>query len=124
MKKTKRVGTRHELRAAIAEAGKPRAKPKTVKLSLRADRNLGCASAPCLGYYHLVEYASKNSVERINSPSMFEVLQRALGKLPPHGSVFDVEITVRVVEAAKPSKKPCLNPWPGHYCKHTKRAQR
>jgi hypothetical protein len=94
-------------------------KPKnegTISFGLKAERGLGYAGAPCEGYYWLQEYTSKDSTERINSPSMFEVLQRALGKLPPHGSTFEVTVTVAVKERAVASKKKCHNPWPGHSC--------
>jgi len=98
-------------------------KPKnegTVSFGLKAERGLGWSGAPCEGYYALQEYTSRDSTAKINSPSMFEVLKRALGSLPPHGSTFEVTVTVAVKDRAKPSTKKCHNPWPGHYCKHRK----
>jgi hypothetical protein len=91
--------------------------PKTVKFGLRADRGLGGAGAPCQGYYHLVEYTSDDKTAQINHPSMFDVIKRALGEVPPHGSKFEIEVTVRVVHEAPPSKKDCHNPWPSHRCR-------
>jgi hypothetical protein len=99
-------------------------KPKnegTVSFGLKAERGLGWSGAPCEGYYALQEYTSKDSTERINSPTMFDVLQRALGTLPPHGSTFEVTVTVAVKKRATPSKTKCHNPWPAHHCKHRKR---
>jgi len=90
---------------------------KTVKFGLRAERGLGSAGGPCQGYYNLVEYTSKDETAQINDPSMFQLIKRALGELPPHGSTFEIEFTVRVVEEGKPSKKQCHNPWPGHRCR-------
>jgi len=103
---------------SLAKKTESKAEAKTVTFGLRAERNLGCSSAPCQGYYHLVEYTSDDDTEQINHPSMLEILKRALGKdLPPHGSTFEVEVTVRVVNAAKPSTKQCHNPWPSHRCR-------
>lgn len=92
----------------------------TVVFGLKAERRVSHASAPCSGYYDLVEYTSRDSTAKINSPSMYDLLKRALGTLPEFGSEFSITVSVVVTKRAKRSVKKCHNTWPAHYCPQKK----
>lgn len=84
----------------------------STKVLLRPDRGLGWSGAPCGGYYQLVEFRAEDATDRINSPTMYDLIGRALGHHPEFGSEIEVRVFVRVVRRARPSAKKCHNPWP------------
>lgn len=63
--------------------------------------------------------AKDASVRRLNAPSVFEVIERALGQNPEFGSIVEIAVRVKIVKKGKPSKKRCHNPWPAHVCRRS-----
>lgn len=95
----------------------PKKNQGTATFGLIANRNVSYAGAPCSGYYNLVEFTSKDSTDKINSPSMYDLIERALGHHPEFGTEFEITVQVKVTRRGVASTKACHNPWSGHTCR-------
>lgn len=87
-----------------------------------SQRDLGWAGAPCEGYMRYEEHGNPDGHKGV--PTIFSLVERALGDQPEFGSTVLLTVTVKVTKAERRSPRKCHNPWPAHSCNIKKRKRK
>lgn len=82
-----------------------------VEITVGVRRCNQSSAAPCGGYWDVREIR-ENGTEV--SGGYFDMVHRALGRIPEPGSRLRLTVQVEVLDEAVASRQKCHNPWPAH----------